>query len=46
MVTAVPVNTVDPAVGDVIAEVGASVSGVGVGVTGTLGLLLVIPHPE
>jgi hypothetical protein len=44
MVTAVPVNTVVPGAGDVIAEVGGTLSGVGVGV-GVLGLL-VIPHPE
>jgi hypothetical protein len=41
--TWVPISTVAPAVGDVIIEVGRTVSGVGVGV-GTLGLL-VMPHP-
>jgi hypothetical protein len=51
MVTVVPVNTVAPVVGDVMAEVGRKVSGVGVGVgvgagfAGVLGLL-VIPQPE
>jgi hypothetical protein len=52
MLTIVPSVTVAPAVGNVIVEVGANVSGVGVGVgvgvgfDGTLGELLVMPHPE
>jgi hypothetical protein len=41
MLTMVPVFTIAPAVGDVIAEVGRTVSGVGVGILG----LLVMPHP-
>jgi hypothetical protein len=45
MLTVVPVNTVAPGAGEVISEVGADLSGVGVG-DGMLGLLLVIPHPE
>jgi len=49
MLTVVPVDTLAPAVGDVIVEVGGVVSGVGVGVgvglAGVLGLL-VMPHPE
>jgi len=45
MLTVVPVNTVAPIAGEVIAEVGGVVSGVGVG-DGILGLLFVIPHPE
>jgi len=40
MLTAVPVDTVAPGAGEVIAEVGANLSGFGVGV---LGLLM---HPE
>jgi hypothetical protein len=47
MLTAAPVKTVAPALGDVIVEVGGVVSGVGVGV-GFAGMLvfLTIPHPE
>ena len=45
MLTVVPVDTVAPAVGDVIIDVGADVSGVGVGLAGVLGLL-VMPQPE
>jgi hypothetical protein len=44
MLTAVPVNTVAPALGEVIVEVGAVVSGIGVG-AGMPGLIA-IPHPE
>jgi len=48
MLTVVPINTVAPAVGDVIVEVGRKVSGVGVGVwewfAGAL-TPLDIPHP-
>jgi len=42
MLTVVPVNTVAPIAGEVIAEAGGVVSGVGDGILG----LLVIPHPE
>src|SRR5262249_60855430 len=45
MLTVTLVNTVAPDAGEVIAEVGADLSGVGVGV-GMPGRLLVIPHPE
>jgi len=45
MLIVVPVDTVAPGAGDVTVEVGAVLSGVGVG-DGMLGLLLVIPHPE
>jgi hypothetical protein len=44
MLIVVPVDTVAPGAGEVTAEVGAVLSGVGVG-DGMLGLL-VIPHPE
>jgi len=53
MLTVVPViiNTLAPGAGDVIVEVGGTVSGVGVGVGVGVGLvgvlgLLVIPQPE
>jgi hypothetical protein len=52
MATWIPDGTIAPSVGDVIVEVGGTVSGVGVGVgigvgfAGMLGLLLVIPQPE
>jgi hypothetical protein len=45
MLTAVPVKTAAPALGDVIVEVGGVVSGVGVGFLGML-VFLTIPHPE
>jgi hypothetical protein len=45
MLTVVPVNTVAPDAGEVIAEVGAILSGVGVGF-GMTGRLFVMPHPE
>ena len=44
MLTVAPVNTLAPIAGEVIAEVGGVLSGVGVGV-GVLGLP-VMPHPE
>src|SRR5215831_6430464 len=43
MLTAVPVNISAPALGDVIVEVGAILSGVGLGMPGRL---FVMPHPE
>jgi hypothetical protein len=42
MLTVTLVFTIPPAIGDVIVEVGGTVSGVVLGVLG----LLVIPHPE
>ncbi len=45
MLTVAPVDTIPPVVGDVIIEVGRTVSGVGVGFVRMLGLL-VMPHPE
>jgi hypothetical protein len=45
MLIVVPVDMVAPGAGEVTVEVGAVLSGVGVG-DGMLGLLLVIPHPE
>jgi hypothetical protein len=45
MLIVVPVDTVAPGAGEVTVEVGAVLSGVGVG-DGMLWLLLVIPHPE
>jgi hypothetical protein len=45
MLTAVPVDTVAPDAGEVIAEVGAILSGVGVGFGMTV-RLLIMPHPE
>jgi hypothetical protein len=45
MLTVALVDTIPPVVGDVIVEVGRTVSGVGVGFVGVLGLLT-IPHPE
>jgi hypothetical protein len=44
-VTVEPVDTIAPVAGDVIIEVGRTLSGVGVGVAGMLGLL-VMPQPE
>jgi hypothetical protein len=45
MLTVALVETIAPVVGDVIIEVGLTLSGVGVGFVRMLGLL-VMPHPE
>jgi hypothetical protein len=44
MLTVVPVDTISPALGDVIVDVGGALSGVGG--AGVLGGLLTMPQPE